>query len=148
MKTSKKKQNTPEYSKGLFPLSRHRSPEKPSFCCYILFPLALKMDRASSKPVLSTHSTIVLCLPNKDFNEAGLSPRSMMAGKSLDEVCFLTCSFLLPFLGCQIPASPPPPKKKVSYVVLCIWRLLQRERSIFSMVIAVCSQFGAHVKRF
>uniref|UniRef100_A0A8C8WU46 Uncharacterized protein n=1 Tax=Panthera leo TaxID=9689 RepID=A0A8C8WU46_PANLE len=37
-------QNTPEYNNGLFPLSRLRSPEKPSFCCYILFPLALKTE--------------------------------------------------------------------------------------------------------
>lgn len=56
------------------------------------------------------------CCLNEDGNEAGLSPRSIWTGESLDEVCFLTCSFLLPFLGYHSNTSiPPPQEKKVSY---------------------------------
>lgn len=94
-------------------------------------------DRASSEPKLCFLSTPVLTLssrlthpfPELLTNEAGRSPRSMLTGESSGEACFLTCSFLLPFLGRQIPA--PPTKKEESYSP-CAQKQEYREQLCFN----------------
>lgn len=115
MKTPKKKHRI-TLNTALFTSNRLKFPKKPSFSV-VLLPLAPKGNRASSQLKLSIHGTPVLILSQScHFNEAGLSPRSSPMGQSLDEACFLACSFLLPFLGYHSSVSTP---KRRNLVICC-----------------------------
>lgn len=113
-------QNTPNYGNVLFTTNRLGSQKKSLY--YFLWPCTgTEPPLSRSIPFTEPQFFLLLvnrltlsqsCCLNEDGNEAGLSPRSIWTGESLDEVCFLTCSFLLPFLGYHSNTSIPPPKRR------------------------------------
>lgn len=112
-------QNTPNYSNVLFTTNRLGSPR---VLYYFLWPCTgteppLSRSIPFTEPqfflfLVNTLTLLQSCCFNEDCYEAGLSPRSILTGESLDEVRFLTCSFLLPFLGYHSNTSIPPPKRR------------------------------------